>query len=279
MSASPHTFRHARSIDRSVATRLISALANEQQAGDVYECHSHDRAQLLYASVGVMSVLTPDGGFVVPPQRALWLPARTQHEVHFRSRTSVRTLYIEPHAHARLPRQCRIIEVSELLRALILEAVNLRGGYEVARREEHIMELIPLEIVAMPATPLHAPMPSEERLARVCRAIFRQPSLEKGLDECARSAGVSARTLCRLFRRETGMSFAAWRQHIRLLEAMSRLAVGHAVGTVAFDVGYHSASAFTAMFRRAFGTTPKQYFSTHKDSPAVSRPLAAARRP
>jgi AraC-like DNA-binding protein len=100
--------------------------------------------------------------------------------------------------------------------------------------------------------------------------VFKEPSRETTLDEWARSAGMSRRTLTRLFRRETGMSVAAWCQHVRLLEALSRLSVGHSVTKVAFDIGYQSPSAFTAMFRRAFGTTPSHYFDTAAEERAAT---------
>jgi AraC-like DNA-binding protein len=99
------------------------------------------------------------------------------------------------------------------------------------------------------------------RLARVCRAIFKNPAQGQSLAFWARAAGMSRRTLTRTFRRETGMSFASWRQHVRLLEALSRLATGQPVTAVALDVGYQSPSAFTARFRRTFGTTPTHYYT------------------
>ncbi|MGD9599286.1 MAG: helix-turn-helix transcriptional regulator [Steroidobacteraceae bacterium] len=236
-------------------------MASEYPAGFVEDRHSHRRAQLLYACTGVMSVTTVAGNFVVPPQRAVWLPGGIEHEVYFRGRASLRTLYIEPQSGARLPANCRVIEVSELLRSLILEAVHLPIEYEVQGRGGYIMALILAEIARMPEAPLYAPVPTEARLARVCREVLKDPAKEERLDELARAAGMSRRTLTRMFRRETGMSFLAWRQHVRLLEALSRLAIGQPVNTVAFDVGYQSSSAFTAMFRRAFGTTPSNYFA------------------
>jgi AraC-like DNA-binding protein len=106
------------------------------------------------------------------------------------------------------------------------------------------------------------PMPHNERLVRVCTAILRDPAQNDALDEWAESAGMGRRTFTRTFRRETGISFATWRQNVRLMEALSRLAVGQPVTTVALDVGYNSPSAFTAMFRRAFGSAPTQYIAT-----------------
>lgn len=208
-----------------------------------------------------MSVLTERESFVVPPLRALWLPSGTQHEVHYRGQVSLRTLYVEPQAYVNLPDHCRVIEVSDFLRALILEASNLPVEYDLGGREGRIMALLLDEVAAMPVVPLRAPMPADERLARICRAIFKNPAQDDKLEDWARMAGMSRCTLARLFRRETGMSFVAWRQHVRLLEALSRLATGHSVTNVAMDVGYQSPSAFTAMFHRTFGTTPSRYFS------------------
>lgn len=73
-------------------------------------------------------------------------------------------------------------------------------------------------------------------------------------------AGASARTLARIFREETGMTFGHWRQQIRLLAALERLAGGEAVTIVALECGYESPSSFIAMFRRALGVTPGKYF-------------------
>jgi AraC-like DNA-binding protein len=208
-----------------------------------------------------MSVITRDGAFVVPPQRAVWLPAGMEHEVHYAVPVSLRTLYIEPGANAKLPTRCRVLEVSELLRELILASVDLPPEYDLAGRAGRIMALLVDEIASMPTTPLHAPMPRDERLARVCRTMFREPKRDQRLQDIASAAGMSRRTVTRLFRRETGMSFAVWRQHVRLLEALSQLAVGRSVTTVSLDVGYRSPSSFTAMFRRRFGVAPSRYFA------------------
>lgn len=241
--------------------RPVAAMALDMPRGCTDALHTHRRAQLLYACAGVMSVVTREGAFVVPPQRAVWLPAGTEHEVHYGVPVSLRTLYIEPRTHEDLPGHCRVLEVSDLLRALILAAVNLPTEYDLGGREGKIMSLLLDEIAAMPTVPLHAPMPKDERLARVCRAMFKDPMREQKLEDLARAVGMSRRTVTRLFRRETGMSFAAWRQHVRLLEALSRLAIGRSVTAVALDVGYRSPSSFTAMFRRTFGVTPSHYFS------------------
>lgn len=244
---------------QSEVPRAVVALADEYPASFVDPRHRHRRAQLLYACAGVMSVVTDDGSFIVPPQRAVWIPGGADHEVSCRGPVSLRTLYIEPAAALGLPQHCRVLEISDFLRALILEAMVLPRDYDEQGRDGRIMGLLLDEIRTQHVAPLHAPMPADTRLARVCRSLLDDPAHPGDLDYWARRAAMGRRTFTRVFRDETGMSFAAWRQHVRLLEALARLAIGHSVTTVAYDVGYDSPSAFTAVFRRTFGAPPSRY--------------------
>ncbi len=253
--------RNTRGIDYQSVPRPVAGLAEEYPPSHVVAWHSHVRAQLIYASAGIMSVMTHSGSFVVPPQRAVWIPGGVEHEVHCRGRVSLRTVYVDPGARTTLPQTCRVLEVSNLFRELIIEATHLPIEYEVDGRDGHVMQLLLDEITATPTAPLHIPMPGSERLARVCRTILKEPAQNDALEDLARSIGMGQRTFTRAFRRETGMSFGAWRQHVRLLEALSRLSAGQSVTTVALDVGYSSPSAFTAMFRRTFGAAPTEYFA------------------
>lgn len=246
-----------RSSDLVDVPRPVVALADEYPARFVDPRHSHPRAQLLYAASGVMSVATDQASFVIPPQRAIWVPAGVDHEVTCRSAVSVRTLYID--ADRALPTECRVIEVTELLRALILEAMTLPREYDETGRDGRIVQLILDSIATPPATRLSAPMPRDRRLLKVCRALLDDPTRDDTLDAWADMACMSRRTFTRAFRDETGMSLAAWRLHVRLLEALARLACGQAITSIAFDVGYDSPSAFTAAFQRAFGVPPSRY--------------------
>jgi len=246
-----------RSADLEWVPRPVVALADEYPARFVDPRHSHTRAQLLFAAAGVMSVVTDDASFVIPPQRAIWVPAGVNHEVTCRSPVSVRTLYFEPGLG--LPTECRVIEVSELLRALVLEAMTLPREYDADGRDGRIVQLILDSIRAHAAVRLCAPMPREPRLLRVCQALIADPTRAETLDDWAEMACMSRRTFTRAFREQTGMSLVAWRQHVRLLEALARLACGQPVTSIAFDVGYESPSAFTVAFQRAFGVAPSRY--------------------
>lgn len=246
------------SVDVLSFDRPVIALQDEYPAGFVDPMHSHDHVQILYASAGVMSVRTPETSFVIPPQRAVWLPAGMRHEVACRGPVSLRTLYL-PSAPDEEVRMCRVFEVSNLLKSLILEVVDFPPLYDIAGREGRIIGLLLDEIERMPNAPYQVSMPSDPRLLRVCNAILGDPSDPRDIDDWANLAAMGRRTFTRSFKHETGMGLAVWRQQVRLMEALSLLAAGASITQVTYEVGYDSPSGFAAMFRRAFGVPPSQY--------------------
>ena len=258
----PQAPKRPKSIDPRDYQRVpgpVGAMPKEFPDGFVIAPHRHERAQLLYARVGTMRVVTDDGTWVVPPLRALWIPAATEHEIRMCGAVAMRTLYVAPTAAPWLPARCTVIEVSGLLRELILEAMREPVEYRLDGRTTLVMALLIEELRRAETVPLRIPMPRDRRLLALCRALLDRPASDDSLERWAERVHASSRTLSRLFRHETGMSFVAWRQQVRLAEALSRLALGQPVGAVARDLGYASASAFSAMFRRALGATPRLY--------------------
>lgn len=253
-----HPMKHSQ--DYLGDSRPAVGLEDEYQVGFVDPMHCHTRAQLLYASAGVMTVVTERHSFLVPPLRAAWLPAGMMHEVCYRGPASLRTFYIDP-SYDSEPSRCRVLEVSDFLRALILEAVGFESGYKTDSREGRIVSLLLQEVARMPSAPCRVGMPAEPRLKRICMTILGDPADTRLIDDWAALAGMSRRSFTRTFRQELGMSFALWRQQVRLVQAVSLLATGRSIASVAFDVGYESPSAFTAMFHRAFGEAPSVYVS------------------
>ncbi len=246
---------YGKDVPRPIVTR-----PNDYTTSRTTGLHWHVRAQLLYASQGVMTVSTATGNWVVVPQRAVWIPATERHNLQWLGPLSIRSLFIQPDAAVGFPTECCVVNVSPLLRELIAAACMLPKQYVLGGREEHIMTLILDEIRAVSVAPLHLPEPRDPRLVQICTAIKTHPADDQTLDSWGRSVGASSRTLARLFLAETGLSFRQWQQQARLLESLVRLADGQAVTTVAAEVGYESTSAFIAMFRRVLGTTPKKYF-------------------
>jgi AraC-like DNA-binding protein len=214
----------------------------------------------VHAGAGVMTVTTAQGAYVVPPERGVWMPAGVAHRIDARTAVAMRTLYVGAAHTAGLPERVCVVQVTRLLRELILAAVAGGNRYTADSPQARVVAVILDQIRALPVAPLSLPAPRDPRLLRVTAALQADPASTLGLADWARHAGASERTLARLFEAETGMSFRAWRQQLRLLRALERLAAGTPVTRVALDLGYESTSAFSAMFRRALGTAPTRYF-------------------
>jgi AraC-like DNA-binding protein len=223
--------------------------------------HRHQRGQLLYPSSGVVTVDTVDGSWVVPPQRALWIPPGCSHAVRTSGPVAMRNAFVRACAAiaSGLPLTCRVLAVSPLLHALLHEAVDLPAHYALDDRDGRIMALLLDEVARMPALPLSTPLPSDRRLLALCHQLLAKPELSLEIDAAALHAGMSRRHFTRQFREQTGMSYGAWRQHARLLAALVRLGGGEPVTRVALELGYHSSSAFTSVFRRVLGAPPSRY--------------------
>lgn len=249
----------------------IVAMAKNFPDGSAIAPHSHRSAQLVYASEGVMTLSTAGGAFVVPPQRAVWVPAGIEHSIAIRGPLAMRTLYVKPDARDDLPTDCQVVAVSPLLRELILAATSLPQEYAPGDPAARLMDVILDQIETLPVAPLHLPMPRDGRTARIAEALHADPADPCSLAGWAVQVGASERTLARLFVQETGMSFGAWRQQMRLLKSLELLAGGAAVTATAMDVGYESPSAFVAMFRRALGVSPRRYFSNGRGRPKPGR--------
>ena len=246
--------------DRPPAWEQVRPLSFEFPSRHVVAPHSHRWHQLVYASRGVMTVRTPAGSWIVPAHRGVWVPADTEHSIEMSGEVSLRTLYVRPGARRSLPKSCRALNVAPLLRELILHAVAL--GSLDRRKREHVRlyGMIFDQLRTIEARALHLPEPRDPRAAAVARMLHADPSERRPLDELARRAGASARTIERRFQAETGMNFSQWRQQLRLVHALRLLAAGAKVTAVALDVGYDSPSAFIAAFRRVLGETPARYF-------------------
>lgn len=161
-----------------------------------------------------------------------------------------------------LPNRTSSLIVSPLFRELMIEAVSGPNEIVHGSREHKILELLLSEFKMTSELALAVPEPRDIRLKRVCDAIRANLSDNRTLDQMAADAGGCARTLGRLFLKETGLTFAQWRRQARLLDALTRLHQGQSITSVAFDTGYDSPSAFIEMFRRIMGCTPGQYLNS-----------------
>ena len=242
--------------------RPVGAMARDLPPAYEIDWHSHPRFQLIFAVRGVMTVDTQEATWLVPPQRAVWMPPKTPHRVRTSGAVHMRTLYIEPVAAKRMPDRCEVFEVTPLLRELILRATELPLEYDERGPAGRVMRLLLDELASLACLPYNLPMPKTAPLAAICSRLMEAPNDAATLEDLAARHGTTARTLARHFRRQTGMSFAEWRRRARLLRALGWIAEGRAILAVALDLGYDSPSAFSAMFRRELGAPPSHFRAT-----------------
>ncbi|OVZ62416.1 AraC family transcriptional regulator [Pigmentiphaga sp. NML080357] len=224
--------------------------------------HRHGRGQLLGAMQGLLSVEAGGSRWVVPATHAVWIPPGVPHGARSHGPFAGWSVYVVPSACRDLPRQPCLLAVSGLLREAAARASSWTAGAPLDAAQLRVAGVILDEIRSSPHETLGLPMPRDERLLKIARALSDRPDDDRRLEEWAAWAAVAPRTLTRRFRVETGFSFTAWRQRVRLLRAMEMLAAGKAVTTVALDLGYDNVSAFIALFRRTFGVTPGRYLAS-----------------
>jgi AraC-like DNA-binding protein len=224
--------------------------------------HAHEWDQLTYAASGVLHVETADARWVVPPHRAVWVPAGMTHVERMFGPVSVRTLYLAEGLATSLPNHCQTVNVSSLLRELILHVT--RHGALDRRTPTHarLIGVLLDQLTVVSQVSLQLPLPRDERALRLASLLSTNPSETAAFGTLARRAGASRRTLERIFLRETKMTVGEWRRRMRLLHAVRLLAEGQSVTAVALDAGYSSVSAFVAVFKKTFGTTPGRYSMT-----------------
>jgi AraC-like DNA-binding protein/mannose-6-phosphate isomerase-like protein (cupin superfamily) len=238
----------------------ILTLSRDYAPGYTIPLHFHNRDQLVFASRGVMTVTADDGAWVVPVHRAVWIPARTAHTIAMSGNVAMRTLYLQPGLAESLARACCVIQVSALLKELILEACRCASLGRSVGWQSHLVDVILDQLRTIKAAPLQISLPEDPRALRVAQVLLGDPSDPRPLEQIARNSGASRRTIERLFVEATGTTFGKWRQQLRLLQALRLLGAGAKVTHAALEAGYSTSSAFIAAFRQALGSTPTRYF-------------------
>lgn len=235
-----------------------------QQLGhrDTIDWHFHDAHQLVYPGSGVLAISTADGTWVVPPQRAVWIPAGVPHSHQAHGPVQMRTLAF-PAAGADPPMGASpaVLAVSPLLREIIVALTTGDSPPYTARQRENLERVALDQLRRVGQLPVRLPALADDRLRAVAAFLRADMADERTLVEFGTAVGASERTLSRLFRQEAGMSFPQWRTQFRLQHALILLADGAPVTTTALACGWSNPSAFIETFRRAFGATPGKFYA------------------
>lgn len=225
--------------------------------------HSHPRGQLLWAEEGVLRVTTDQDVWIVPSSHAVWIPGGTTHTLVTQTPARTRNLYVDPHYTPRARDEgCIVLMLSPLMRELILRLSSPACTKQSEQRRRLGLVAID-EIGALAPVGWRLPAGQDSRLRKLVAQLVRRPSDPQTLEELARRAGTGLRTIERLFRAETGMTFRQWRSRLRLLGSLELLRQGHSSTTIAYSLGYRGVSAFVAAFHQQFGCPPQQFLARH----------------
>lgn len=219
--------------------------------------HAHTDGHIVYPAAGVLSLVTVRGSWIAPPNRAVWVPGDFAHQHRAHGRTDMRIVFMAPDLAAMLAPYPVVLEVTPLAREAIL---RLTGGPESSPdARERLRRVVIDEFTAAPEQPLYLPEPKDDRLRAVTRLVEEELSDPATLADLGRRVGASERTLSRLFRTETGMSFPQWRTQLRVHAALLLLADGTSVIDTATACGWQNPSAFIDIFTALVGQTPGRY--------------------
>ena len=274
----PHSARRRASvppIDPSsyapTAARPVRAKLRRLAADTRVDPHSHPWAQVAMSSTGVIRMTAARSTYIVPPSRALWIPPGVEHVVTVVEDAEIRTLYVHQEPGRSGPvlglagdaanwAECRVLEVSSLLRELVAHLASEPGNAPANERECCLSSLILDELMRARPVRLGVDLPADKRLRALCEAVLDEPARWPTLEGWARDAGASPRTVARLFRSELGTSFGQWRLQVLLAHALTLAARKRPMASIAAELGYASASAFTAMVKRSVGAPPSRFF-------------------
>ncbi len=237
----------------------VRSLSLTYYDGHLVHAHRHKWAQLITTRSGMIQVTAGGKLWMVPPSKAIWIPAGVEHHFTVRGEVSFRTLYVAPERAKAVERDLRTLELTPLLRELVLHIVKFESlSPEVATQERLASVLVDL-IDAAASIDLMLPLPSDSRALRLAEHFQTHPSDTADISTLAVESGASVRTLQRCFSFETGMTVNAWRSKARLILSTAALSEGISVTQTALDVGYDSPSAFIAAFKKQFDVTPGGY--------------------
>jgi AraC-like DNA-binding protein len=244
----------------------VRTLVAGYPAGHHLPVHRHEHGQLAYAASGFLTVRADEVSWVVPTDRAAWIPAGARHSLATRVRTRLHSIYLPVASGPGLGAVTTVVHVSPLVRELIAHIVG-RGTLDLTvTSDRQLVDVLVDQVRLLDVAALELRSPVDARAREAADLLREDPSRQPS--ELARAVGTSRRTLERLFRAETDVAFGRWRQRAQVLRAMELLSDGASVTDAGHRVGYATTSAFIAAFRRLTGVTPGRFLDPAPHAPS-----------
>lgn len=233
--------------------------AENMLADSSYPEHSHDWGEFVYSFCGIMEVKLENNHYIAPPPYGVWLPPHTAHRGQNRDATWYCSVYISKDYLGELPENPCVLAVSPMMRSILEHLRDQFQGLPLQETDERLLLVLRDQLAVAECAGSYLPGSKDAQLGKVLQLLQKNPGDSRSLAELASLVNTTERTLIRRCKQDLGMTFTEWRQRLRTMAALSMLAQGQTVETIAFDLGYSSASAFIVMFRKLMGMTPDEF--------------------
>jgi len=236
----------------SVVHRAIPALAGV----NIYQL---PLTQYIYVETGVLAVIHANGRYFVPAKHGIIIPAQTEHQLLAKTAVKLSIYQLDAEQAIEFAPSIQVSSVSPFLSALILESKKITQSYLWNSPQGRLFRTIRDSILVAPQLDTFLPYPRDERLTNITNKLMHHPSLKSDLVSWGKFVKASSRTLSRVFKKETGITYSEWRQRLNVQIAIKHLAQGDSISSIAKLLGYESSSAFIYMFKKQMGISPKQF--------------------
>jgi len=245
-----------------IETSPLESFAFLDQADNIrYDWHAHKRHQLLYAFSGTLRLEAENGLYLLPPQRAVWIPARVLHRTTLQKVRSG-SVFLAPLLVPTEIARVRIISAAPIVREMVRYALRWPSTRDpddlLANAWFRTMGLLCAEWIR-DEMPFHLPAARTDQVARAIEYTLQ--NLESAtMEAAAKAAALSERHFRRRFDMETGIAWRLFLHQARMLRAMELLAEADAnITDVSYAVGFNSLSAFAKSFALFSGQLPSKY--------------------
>jgi len=233
-------------------------------AGMDMDLHHHRKGEIIFVERGALACEVEGSLWTVPPRSAVWIPGGMPHSVTASGALEGYVAFVDPAVSTLLPEACCAVSVSSLLRELLLRSARLPDNYDESGPDGRLVAVLLDELAVASIENLHLPMPVDPRLRKIAELILATPDDRVTITAWAERIGLGERTLARMIKRETGMTFSRWRQQLSVMLAVKWLAGGASIQQAASDLGYESVPSFATMFRKVLGASPGRYMAERR---------------